>query len=96
MNLQVLRALLQKEYLQIFRDKLMLRQLIMMPLVQLLLLSSAATFEVKTAHLYLVDKDHSDASRGLVDHLRASGRFTVTGSSPSMTLADNAMLSRDA
>jgi ABC-2 type transport system permease protein len=96
MNLQVLRALLRKEYLQIFRDKLMLRQLILMPFVQLLLLSSAATFEVKTAHLYLVDKDHSSASRGLVDHLRASGRFQVVGATPSMDLADKAILSRDA
>lgn len=96
MNLRVLRALLRKEYLQIFRDKLMLRQLILMPFVQLLLLSSAATFEVKTAHLYLVDKDHSETSRGLVDHLRASGRFQIAGASPSMDVADRAILSRDA
>jgi ABC-2 type transport system permease protein len=92
----VLKALLRKEYLQIFRDKLMLRQLILMPFIQLLILSSAATFEVKTANLYLVDQDHSDASRGLVDHLRASGRFSIAGASPSMTLADKAILSRDA
>jgi ABC-2 type transport system permease protein len=96
MNLQVLRALLRKEYLQIFRDKLMLRQLILMPFIQLLILSSAATFEVKTARMYLVDKDHTAASRGLVDHLRASGRFLVVGASPSMDLANRSILSRDA
>lgn len=94
--IRVLKALLRKEYLQIFRDKLMLRQLIIMPFVQLLLLASAATFEVKTAHVYLVDQDHSDASRGLVDHLRASGRFSIAGASPSRDLADRAILSRDA
>lgn len=94
--MRVLRALLRKEYLQIFRDKLMLRQLILMPFVQLLLLSSAATFEVKTAHVYLVDQDHSTASRGLVDHLRASGRFAIVGASQSMDLADKSILSRDA
>ncbi|HUQ48799.1 MAG TPA: ABC transporter permease [Gemmatimonadaceae bacterium] len=92
----VLKALLRKEYLQIFRDKLMLRQLILMPFIQLLLLSSAATFEVKTANVYLVDQDHSTASRGLVDHLRASGRFAIVGASPSLNLADRAILSRDA
>ena len=59
MSLRIVRVLLRKEYLQIFRDKVMLRQMILMPFVQLLLLSSAATFEVKTAHLYLVDGDHS-------------------------------------
>jgi ABC-2 type transport system permease protein len=94
--IRVLKALIRKEYLQIFRDKLMLRQLILMPLVQLLLLASAATFEVKTAHVYLVDQDHSSASRGLVDHFRASGRFAIVGASPSRDLADKAILSRDA
>lgn len=96
MNLRVLKALLRKEYLQIFRDKMMLRQMIMMPFIQLLLLASAATFEVKTARMYLVDRDQSAASRGLVDRLRASGRFSVVGASPSMDLASNALLSRDA
>lgn len=96
MNFRVLKALLRKEYLQIFRDKLMLRQMLLMPFVQLLILSSAATFEVKTARLYLVDRDHSAASRGLVDHLRASGRFAIVGASPSMDLADRAIMSRDA
>lgn len=96
MNFRVLRALLKKEYLQIFRDRVMLRQMLMMPFIQLLLLSSAATFEVKTARMYLVDDDHSETSRGLVEHLRASGRFVVVGASPSMEPANDALLSRDA
>jgi len=95
-NLRILRVLLRKEYLQIFRDKVMLRQMILMPFVQLLLLSSAATFEVKTAQMYLVDRDHTDASRGLVDHLLASGRFAVAGTSPSSDLANKSLLSRTA
>ena len=96
MNLRILRVLLRKEYLQIYRDKLMLRQMVMMPFIQLLLLSSAATFEVKTAHVYLVDRDHSEASRGLVDRLHASGRFQVVGGSSSSELADVSLLNRSA
>ena len=96
MNLRIIRVLLRKEYLQIFRDKLMVRQIVLMPFVQLILLSSAATFEVKTANVYLVDRDQSATSRGLVDRLRASGRFELTGTSPSMKLADDALLSRSA
>lgn len=92
--MRVLRVLLRKEYLQIFRDKLLLRQLIMMPFIQLLLLSNAATFEVKTARVFLVDRDQSTMSRGLVDKLRASGRFKIVGFSPSMRPADEAMLAR--
>ena len=92
----MLRVLLRKEYLQIFRDKLLLRQMLMMPFIQLLLLSSAATFEVKTSRLYLVDRDQSSASRGVVDRLRASGRFRVVGTALSMTPANEAILDREA
>ncbi|MEO5902473.1 MAG: ABC transporter permease [Gemmatimonadaceae bacterium] len=96
MNLRILKVLLRKEYLQIFRDKVMLRQMILMPFVQLVVLSSAATFEVKTARLYLVDRDHTDASRGLVDHLIASRRFGVVGASASSDLANQSILNRSA
>ena len=92
--MRTLGFLLRKEFLQIFRDRFMVRLMIVMPIVQLLLLSSAATFEVKRAQMYVVDRDHSAASRGLVDRLRASRRFVVAGASPSMALADDAMLAR--
>jgi ABC-2 type transport system permease protein len=94
--MRTLRFLLRKEFLQIFRDRLMVGQMLLMPMLQLLLLASAATFEVKSATMYVVDRDHSTASRALVDRLQASGRFTVAGASPSMTVADEAMLSRRA
>ena len=45
--MRTLRFLLRKEFLQIFRDRFMLRMTILMPIIQLLTLSSAATFEVK-------------------------------------------------
>lgn len=94
--MRILRVLLKKEYLQIFRDRLLLRQMMLMPFVQLILLSTAATFEVKTARVYLVDQDRGSMSRGLADKLRASGRFRLAGGSGSMRLADEALLSRKA
>ncbi|MEO8579464.1 MAG: ABC transporter permease [Gemmatimonadales bacterium] len=92
--MQSLRYLLRKEFLQIFRDRLMVAQLMLMPVIQLLLLGSAATFEVKTARMYVVDRDHSEASRGLVDRLQASRRFIVVGSSPSTDIGNQWMLER--
>ena len=92
--MRVLKFLLKKEYLQIFRDKLLLRQMLIMPFIQLFILSSAATFEVKTARVYLVDRDVSPSSRGLVDKLRASGRFRLAGGSGSMNLANEELLAR--
>lgn len=93
--MRTLLVLVRKELLQIRRDRLMLRQLLIMPVVQLLVLSSAATFEVKTARVYVVDHDRSATSRGLVTRLHASGRFEVRGSSPSAAAANEALLSRD-
>ena len=75
MNLRALRFLLRKEFLQIRRDHVILGMLFGMPLVQLLLLANAATFEVKRARMYVVDQDHTATSRGLVRRLAASGRF---------------------
>ena len=92
--MRTLRFLLRKEFLQIFRDRFMVGLSIVMPLVQLLILSSAATFEVKSATVYVVDRDHSATSRGLVARLQASRRFLVVSASPSMQLADEAMLAR--
>jgi ABC-2 type transport system permease protein len=91
---QSLRYLLRKEFLQIFRDRFMVAQLLLMPIIQLLLLGNAATFEVKTARMYVVDRDHSEASRGLVDRLQASRRFVVVGASPSVDVGDKWMLER--
>jgi len=86
--------MLRKEFLQIFRDKMIVRMVFVLPMVQLLILSNAATFEVKSARLYVVDKDHTPMSRGLINRLAASGRFVPTDASESITLADEAMLRR--
>ena len=92
--MRTLRFLLRKELLQISRDRVILRLILVMPVVQLLVLSSAATFEVKRARMYVVDLDRTGSSRGLVDRLAASGRFVPVGASASMRLADDAMLGR--
>lgn len=93
--MRTVRFLLAKEFRQIVRDRAMLRMLLVVPIVQLLVLSSAATFEVKEGRLWVVDLDGSAASRGLVDRLAGSGRFTVVGTSFSMDPADRALLDRE-
>jgi ABC-2 type transport system permease protein len=93
--MRTLRFLLRKEFLQIRRDKAMLRMLVLVPVVQLLLLSSAATFEIRRSRMYLVDEDHSSLSRGLVQRMVASGRFELAGASASGAAADERMLDRD-
>lgn len=94
--MRTIRFLLRKEFRQIFRDKTMLRMLLAVPIVQLIVLSNAATFEVREAALWAVDLDQSTTSRGLLDRFAASGRFVYVGASTSMVPADRALLERDA
>lgn len=73
--MRTLRALIRKEFLQIRRDRTMVLQIVLIPLVQLILLGNAATFEVRRVRMAVVDEDRSATSRGIVEHLTASARF---------------------
>jgi len=92
--MRTLRFLLRKEYLQIFRDRVMLAQILLVPIVQLALLANAATFEVRSARLYVVDEDRSPSSRRLVSDLTSTGRFVPARASTSMDDANAALLDR--
>jgi ABC-2 type transport system permease protein len=65
-------------------------------MVQLLILSNAASFEIKGARFFLVDQDRTSMSRGLVNHLTGSGRFELTSAQASRARADDAILSGEA
>ena len=69
--------LVQKEFLQIFRNKTMLPLLLVMPVVQTLLLSFAANYEISNLSMALVDHDHSPTSQKLAAKLGASGYFQL-------------------
>ena len=71
--MRTLRFLLQKEFRQIFRDKSILRVIFIMPIVQLMVLPWAADYEIKNIRLAVVDLDHSEYSRQLVNKITASG-----------------------
>ncbi len=69
--------LVQKEFLQIRRNKLMLPMILFMPVFQTLILSFAANYEIKNLALGVVDNDLSPSSRQLVSTFTASGYFQV-------------------
>ena len=85
-------ALAWAEVLHVVRDKATLAQVVMLPVVQLLVLSNAATFTIRETPAYVVDQDHTATSRGLVTRFTASGRFRISGASVSADLANDAML----
>lgn len=89
-------ALAWAEVLHVVRDKATLAQVIMVPVVQLLVLSNAATFTIRETPAYVVDLDRTPTSRGLQTRLTASGHFRITGASASPDLGNDALLRDDA
>jgi len=88
-------VLARAEVLHVVRDRATLVQIIVVPLIQLLILSNVATFAIRESPVYVVDFDRSSASRGLVNRLSASGLFNIVGQSASPATADDAMLRGD-
>lgn len=94
--MRILRIIIKKEFLQIFRNRMMLPIIFVMPFVQLILLSYAATLEIRNIDLYVVDYDQSAASRELIDHFRAAGRFRIVGYSMNSQDATDALIRNEA
>ena len=84
--------IVRKEFRQIFRNKGMLPVIFVMPLIQLLILSNAATFEIKNIRFSYIDHDKTPISRSLIEKFEASHYFNVVEAFPSYTIADQAML----
>ncbi len=71
--------IVRKEFRQIFRNKAMLPIIFILPIVQLLILSNAATFDIKNIRLSYVDYNRTTTSRALINKFEASDYFEVIG-----------------
>ncbi len=83
--MKILRVLLKKEFLQISRSKFILIIMFVLPVVQLLVLPLAATYEMKNISLSVVDNDHSTYAQQLINKFTASGYFKLNDYSPSFS-----------
>jgi len=81
--MRTLKFILRKEFRQIFRDPGILRIILIMPVIQLLILPWAADYEIKNIKLAVVDHDHSEYSRQLINKISSSGYFILTDYSSS-------------
>ena len=68
---------IQKEFLQLIRDRQILPMIIMIPIIQLVILTNAATFEIKEIQLAVIDRDMSPHSRQLISKIKGSGFFKI-------------------
>ncbi len=89
--MRTIRYIIQKEFLQVFRDKAMLPIIFLVPIVQLIILVNAATFEMKHIRMSVVDLDLSATSRGLIRKFEGSPFYQIKQFSFSYQEAMNQM-----
>ncbi len=72
-----LSVMLMKEFLELKRDRWAMFRLIVPLIIQVLVFGYAATFTVYHVPTAILDLDQSQASRNLISHFVATGRFDV-------------------
>lgn len=77
MNIQRIIALLKKEFGQLFKDKKLLPLVFIAPVIQLIILGYAASFDIKNISIVLCDLDKTQQSRELAEKFVTSGYFTI-------------------
>lgn len=87
--------LLRKEFRLVRRDRIMLVQIFAIPVIQLLVLANAATFEIRDTAVFVVDASRTPASREVVRRFAGSDYFSIGGSSATAPAADEALLAGD-
>ncbi|CAM1333383.1 ABC transporter permease [Tenacibaculum aestuariivivum] len=93
--MKIILYIIQKEFKQIFRNRGMLPIIFILPLLQLVILSNAATFEVKNIKYGYIDYDNTSTSRALIEKFNATSYFNTGVKFSSQLLASNAMLKEE-
>ena len=86
-----IKYILQKEFIQIFRNKTMLPMIFGIPILQLVVLVHAATLEMKSIDMYVVDKDLSSLSHKMITKFDFSPFYNFSGVSFSIDEANEAI-----
>ncbi len=81
LSLLRIRRMVVKELRQLLRDPITQRMIFGAPIIQLLLFGYAVNTDVRNVKTFVVDQDHTQVSRALVDAFTASGYFRVVGAS---------------
>lgn len=75
--MKTLKYLLQKEFRQIVRNKVIFRLILVMPVIQLLIIPLAADYEIKNINIAIIDHDRSVFSQDLTKSITSSGYFRL-------------------
>src|SRR4051812_41408387 len=74
-----IRQIVRKEFIQIRRDRGLLRTVALMPLVQLLIYGYVVATEIRALPIAVLDYSDSAEARRLVDRFVSSGYFKFEG-----------------
>ncbi len=77
--LRRLKHLIQKEFIQVWRDTKLRFFIIFPPIVQLIMYGYAIHFDIKHIHTAIYDEDHSPESRHLASRFWATDFFRING-----------------
>ena len=94
--MRTLLFLIQKEFIQISRDKFMRVAIIMIPILQMMVLVYAANFEMKNIRIHFVDQDKSTASTDLIQKFTSSPFFLPVSSSDDVNSGKDKLLDNEA
>lgn len=75
--MKIILSFVIKEFRQLKRDKRILPILIVAPIIQLILLGYAATFDIKNIQLAVCDLDESRTSKNLIEKITSSSHFLL-------------------
>ncbi len=81
--MRVILILIKKEFLQVFRNSLLWKILIIAPLAEFLLFPYTADYEIKKLNIAFIDRDHSTTTNSIINTFTASGYFISYGNLPS-------------
>ncbi len=75
--MRIIFFIIRKEFRQIFRNKAMLPIIFILPMIQLLILSNAATYEIQNINIVVIDGDNTITSHRLISKLEGSPYFNL-------------------
>ena len=91
--MRILLSILRKEFIQIFRNRVMLPFIFVVPIIQMVVLVFAANLEMKELRIFTIDKDLSESSRKLRSEFTASPFFRDKGTGLSLKDGEEMLLS---
>ncbi|MCL2436257.1 MAG: ABC transporter permease [Lentimicrobiaceae bacterium] len=93
--MRIILILIKKEFLQVFRNTLLMQILIVAPLVQFLLFPFTADYEIKTLNIAFIDHDRSTITREMRNKFEYSKYFISHGLLEAKKEAEALMLNDD-